>query len=100
MKIYKITTKSHWGGHVKSWEGSECEHIEWASDKCGKTGKHLEGYSEHGGDETDAEYPRFDFDENGDYTQVSGAREASFGDAVAWFGHDVQWVKVEEIGVN
>jgi len=100
MKMYKITTKSHWGGHVKSWEGSEYEHIEWASDKCGKTGKHLEGYSEHGGDETDAEYPSFNFDENGDYTQVSGAKEARFEDAVAWFGHDVQSIKVEKIGEN
>ena len=92
----KITTKSHWGGIVKTWTASESDHVMFASEDCGDKGLDLEGYKDHRGDYDDAAYPKF----NDDGEQISGARVATFDDAVAWFGHDVQSIKVEEIGGN
>ena len=88
----KITTKSHWG-IIRTWTASEIEHVMLASEDCDLD---LSGYADHRGDYDHAEYPKFDKDGE----QISGARGASFEDAVAWFGHDVQSIKIEEIGEN
>ena len=89
----KITTKSHWGGIVRTWTASEVEHVMLASEDCEME---LAGYEDHRGDYDDAAYPKF----NDDGEQISGARGATFEDAVAWFGHDFQSITVEEIGEN
>ena len=95
----KITTKSHWGGIVRTWTASEVEHVMLASEDCEmelEGEMELAGYEDHRGDYDDAAYPKFN--DNGE--QISGARVATFEDAVAWFGHDVQSITVEEIGEN
>ena len=92
----KITTKSHWGGNVRTWTASKAEHVMYADIACNYGGGCLEGYADHRGDYDDAAYPNF----NDDGEQISGAIDATFEDAVAWFGHDVQSIKVEEIEEN
>ena len=92
----KITTKSHWCGIVRTWTASEVEHVMLASEDCEmelEGEMEFAGYDDHRGDYDDAAYPKFN--DNGE--QISGARVATFEDAVAWFGHDVQSIKVEEI---
>ena len=92
----KITTKTHWGGIIKTWTASEAEHVRCASSKCAGSGTELAGYADHRGDYDDEYYPKF----NDEDEQISGARVATFEDAVAWFGHDGQSITVEEIGEN
>ena len=92
----KITTKTHWVGIIRTWTASEAEHVMYADIGCNDAGGCLEGYADHRGDYDHAEYPKF----NDDGEQTSGARVATFEDAVAWFGHDVQSITVEEIGGN
>ena len=95
----KITTKSHCSGIVRTWTASEVEHVMLASEDCEmelEGEMEFAGYEDHRGDYDHAEYPKFD--EDGE--QISGARVATFEDAVAWFGHDVQSITVEEIGGN
>ena len=89
----KITTKSHYGGIVRTWTATEAEHVMLASEDCCVD---LAGYEDHRGDYEHAEYPKFDDDGE----QISGARGASFEDAVAWFGHDVQSIKFEKVEEN
>ena len=96
MKMYKITTKSHWGGIIKTWTVSENRHFTYAEISCNDSGGCLEGYADHRGDCDDEYYPKF----NDDGEQISGATVATFEDATAWFGRDVQSIKVEEIGEN
>ena len=92
----KITTKTHWGGIIKTWTASESEHVMYASKECDNQGINLEGYAYHRGDYDHAEYPKF----NDDGEQISGARVSTFEDAVTWFGHDVQSITAEEVGEN
>jgi hypothetical protein len=94
--MYKITTKSHWGEIVKTWTASEADQVMYASRECDRAGYFLQGYDEHRGDYDNEYYPKF----NDDGDQISGATVATFEDAVAWFGHDVQSITVEEIGGN
>ena len=92
----KITTKSHLGGIVRTWTATEAEYVIYASEECADKDIELAGYDDHRGDYDHAEYPKF----NDEDEQISGARVATFDDAVAWFGHDVQSIKIEEIGEN
>lgn len=42
MKVYKITTKGHWGEDVRTWNGSEDEHVEYAEDDVRRRGTFLD----------------------------------------------------------
>lgn len=105
MKIYKITTKSHLGEIVKTWTASEADQVMYDSRECDRAGYFIQGYDDHRGDYDDESYPKL----NDEGDRISGAIIATFKDAVAWFGNDVQWVKfgndvqwvkVEQIGGN
>lgn len=89
MKIYKITTTQIW---------PERDYIEKARVDSIIYEIPVEGYAKHRGNEDHDEYPHFDW--GGSMVQVSGATEATFEDAVAWFGHDALSVTFEEIGRN
>ena len=84
MKIYKITTTQIW---------TERDYIEKATVDAILSKIPIEGYSRHRGYGFVAEYPKF----NDDGEQISGAKTATFKDAVAWFAQDALSVKFEEI---